>query len=56
MLEGGSNVDYALLAKEVYAAAKRENWNQNKINEMLKNPNKFEKYLNNVSFLKISRC
>ena len=40
---------YGTIAKEVYAAAKREGWSSIQIKEMLKNPKEFEKYLIRVS-------
>ncbi len=40
---------YASLAKEIYTAARKENWNAEKTKEMLNNPKEFERYLNRVS-------
>jgi len=39
------------LAKEIYNAARKENWTQEKTKEMLNNPKDFEKYLTRVSLL-----
>lgn len=36
---------YGTLAKEVYAAAKKESWASEKVKSMLQNPKDFEKYL-----------
>lgn len=42
---------YGTIAKEVYAAAKREGWTSIQVKDMLKNPKEFEKYLIRVSKL-----
>lgn len=44
-----ASLDYATLAKEVYACAKIERWNAEKIKNMLQNPKDFEKYMQRVS-------
>lgn len=48
-LHSNSSLDYATLAKEVYACAKIERWNAEKIKSMLQNPKDFEKFMQRVS-------
>ena len=47
---------YGTLAKEVYSAAKRQNWTPERTKHMLSNPRDFERYLSTaqkrVSFVK----
>lgn len=45
---GQSDQNYSQLLKEVYAAARRENWSDKKVKEMLSEPKKFEIFLKNV--------
>jgi hypothetical protein len=49
--QGETNEYYASLAKEIYTAARKENWTAEKTKEMLSNPKEFERYLNRVSTL-----
>ena len=48
---GQSEQIYSQLLKEVYAAARKENWSAKKVREMLADPLKFEHYLKTVSLL-----
>jgi hypothetical protein len=40
---------YTTLAKEVYTAARNERWSSETVQDMLKNPQNFKKYLRRVS-------
>ena len=49
--QADSSEYYASLAKEIYTAARKDNWNAEKTKEMLNNPKEFERYLTRVSVI-----